>query len=126
MNAHQDAEPIGFPCPLEAIEFELALSAENILERGFEAVVCSALEKTGGTLLFLMPVSQLAEWQRVAAVSVGDDPESHTLLVLLHEDGASHSVESAAACGLEPYASVALSFRNVLERLAEPAASTSH
>ncbi len=104
--------------PLEAIEFELALNAENIRQSGFEASVRRALTRSGGSLLFLMPVSEIADCQRIAAILAGSGTDSQILLVLLRNDGDSFRIETAEDTALKPYASVAMSYRNVLECLA--------
>ncbi|WP_157015016.1 hypothetical protein [Mesorhizobium xinjiangense] len=126
MHAHQTTESEKRSVPLEAIEFELALNAENIRQSGFEASVRRALTRSSGSLLFLMPVSDIPHCQRIAAILAGKGAESQLLLVLLHSDGDSFHIETAEESALKPYANVAMSYRNVLERLAGGSEATTH
>lgn len=102
--------------PLEAVEFDLALCSRDIVESGFETAVREAAEKSGAVFLFQMPVIEVEDTQRVAALRVGEADERHTVLVHLRADGVSFEVENAAD-SQSPFAGIALSFGGVLDCL---------
>ncbi|QDZ01048.1 hypothetical protein FQ775_12015 [Nitratireductor mangrovi] len=114
MDAQQIIAPEADRTPLEAVEFELALNSQNIFESGFETAVHRAAEKADAAVLFHMPAPDLPDCQRIAAVSLGDGADAHTLLVLLQADGGSFRIESAAASD-NPFAGIALSYRGLLD-----------
>ena len=79
---------------LEAVELELALQMQDVVSRGFENSVQSAVEAAGYRFLFQMPAGLDDGHQRVAAVSAGDGEDRHILLVHLGDDGETLRVEA--------------------------------
>lgn len=102
--------------PLELVEFELTLNAQDLVADGFEEAVRRAAESSSATVLFHMPAGEVPDCQRIAAVGIGDGEEGTTALVLLGADGRSLRVENAAEND-NPFAAIALSYRSVMDRL---------
>jgi hypothetical protein len=102
--------------PLEAVEFELALNAQDIVAKGFEAAVRRAAEMADGHFLFHMPAHAVPDCQRVAAVSLASPDAPFTLLVLLGADGRSVRLEDAQASD-NPLAGMAVSYGGLLAHL---------
>lgn len=116
MDVATETAPDASGLPLEAVEFDLALSSRDIVECGFETAVRDAAEKSGAVFLFQMPVIEVEDTQRIAALRVGEAEERHTVLVHLRADGVSFRVEDAAVSE-SPFAGIALSFGGVLDCL---------
>lgn len=116
MDVATEATPAPADLPLEAVEFDLALSSRDIVESGFETAVRDAAEKSGAEFLFQMPVIEVEDTQRIAALRVGAADDRHTVLVHLRADGVSFRVENAAASD-SPFAGIALSYGGVLDCL---------
>lgn len=102
--------------PLEAVEFELALNAQDIVASGFEAAVRRAADMADGSFLFHMPAHAVEDCQRVAAVSLAGLDAPFTLLVLLGADGRSVRLEDAQASD-NPLAGMAVSYGGLLAHL---------
>jgi hypothetical protein len=102
--------------PLEAVEFELALNAQDIVTSGFEGAVRRAAEMAEGSFLFHMPAHASPDCQRVAAVSLAGPDAPFTLLVLLGGDGRTVKLEDAQASD-NPLAGMAVSYGGLLAHL---------
>lgn len=72
---------------LKAVEFELALGAEDILANGFEACVEKAAQSAGFRPLFNLPVPPNDQLQRLAAVACMDESEPVFTFVALNNSG---------------------------------------
>ena len=116
MDVATEATAAPADLPLEAVEFDLALSSRDIVESGFETAVREAAEKSGAEFLFHMPVIEVEDTQRIAALRVGAVDDRHTVLVHLRADGTSFRVENAAP-SQSPFAGIALSYGGVLDCL---------
>ena len=106
----------GGDAPAAAANFEEALGAQDILARGFEAAVRSAVEQSAGRFLFQMPVHTVHDCQRVAAVNLAGDEAPTTVLVLLRADGRSFRMEDARGSD-NPFAGMAVSYGGLLAHL---------
>lgn len=79
---------------LEAVELELALQLQDVVESGFENNVQSAVEAAGYRFLFQFPAELDDELQRVAAICTGDGEQRRILLVHLTDDGQTLRVDA--------------------------------
>ncbi|MCV0408175.1 MAG: hypothetical protein K5872_18290 [Rhizobiaceae bacterium] len=118
------SQPIPSPVPftidaapsLEAVELELALQLEDVVEDGFETALEGALRRVGGQLFFHLRVDTMPNCQRVAAASVGAGDERQLVLVILPDDGGPIRVEAATE-EAGPLAGFARSYAGLFERL---------
>lgn len=100
----------------EAVSFEQALDAQDILSAGFEAAVRAAAGRSNARFLFQMPLHTVADCQRVAAVNLPGDEAPKTVLILLRADGRSYRMEDARASD-NPFAGMAVSYGGLLAHL---------
>src|SRR5262249_10072659 len=77
---------------LEAVELELALHNQNLISLGFEESIRTALQTTGGEILFQMRVEN-EDCQRIAAVRIGSGEEQQFALVIMPPGGGLMRVE---------------------------------
>lgn len=92
----------------------LSIDPADIASAGFEAALRAALEKAGGTLLFIMPGR--AEEKSVAAISIENGEARDTLLAILEGDEDVVRLEIASDSS-HPVAGLALSWTRVMERM---------
>src|SRR5262245_47202400 len=77
---------------LEAVELELALQNQNLISLGFEESIRTALQTTGGEILFQMRMEN-DDCQRIAAVRIGNGTEQQLALVIMPPGGGLMRVE---------------------------------
>jgi len=77
---------------LEAVELELALHNQNLISLGFEESIRTALQSTGGEILFQMRMEN-EDCQRIAAVRIGNREEQQFALVIMPPGGGLMRVE---------------------------------
>ena len=77
---------------LEAVELELALQNQNLISLGFEESIRTALQSTGGEILFQMRMER-EDCQRIAAVRIGSGEEQQFALVIMPPGGGLMRVE---------------------------------
>lgn len=112
MNVPHLDDCADFPNSLEAVEFEFALGAREILEFGFENCVNLAAAEAGVTVLFQMPADFLDDCQRAAAIRCGRGADERIVLVLLGKDG--HSVRIADSGAENPVYRLACSYARLV------------
>ena len=99
---------------LEAVELELALHNQNLVSLGFEESIRTALQATGGEILFQMRLEN-EDCQRVAAVRIGaDDGERQFALVIMPPDGGLMRVEPVAQSS-NPVAQITESYAGLMD-----------
>ncbi len=88
IDAKQALEKAETQPDLKAVEFELALGAEDIGANSFEACVNRAAKEVGFVPLFNLPIPVRHSIQRLAALAAIVDEKPVFIFVGLHEDGA--------------------------------------
>lgn len=69
---------------LDSVEFQMALEAQNLARKGFDAAVRRAAEATGAEFLFNIPAPSSLPFQRAALVRL---PETSRQIVLVTLSG---------------------------------------
>ncbi|MDW6020946.1 hypothetical protein SAZ10_04135 [Mesorhizobium sp. BAC0120] len=98
---------------LEAVELELALHNQNLISLSFEDSIRTALQSTGGEILFEMRMEN-EDCQRVAAVRIGSGEEKQFALVIMPPGGGLMRVEPVDQ-STNPLARIAESYAGLVD-----------
>jgi hypothetical protein len=98
---------------LEAVELELALQSQNLVSLGFEESIRSALQPTGGEILFQIRIDN-DDCQHLAAVRIGRAEQREFALVIMPPDGGLVRVEPIAQSS-NPVAAITESYAGLMD-----------